>query len=94
MLFLETEVTVVECDITTAPSGPGPPHYHTQLDFSERVFSPAPRSLFANTQHSQETDIHARAEMENNNTMAACDIDVASALIMLLQDNDCRKLDI
>jgi hypothetical protein len=27
MLFLETEVTVVEGNITTAPSGTGPPHY-------------------------------------------------------------------
>jgi len=27
MFFLQTEVTVAERDITTAPSGPGPPHY-------------------------------------------------------------------
>ena len=58
----------------TAPSEPGPRHYrgftiafrqsyNTLQDFSGRVISPAQRSLPDNTQHSEETDIHAPAPL-------------------------------
>jgi hypothetical protein len=54
----------------TAPSGSGPPHYrgftitiiymhHIRQDSTGRVISPTQRPLPDNTQHSQETDIHA-----------------------------------
>jgi hypothetical protein len=58
----------------TAPSVPGPPHnrgftisLHTQhsIKFSTNVISPTQENLPDNTQHSQETDIHAPGRFES-----------------------------
>jgi len=61
-------------DGTTAPSGPGLPHYrgftitptfHSQKDSFGQVISPTQRPIFDNTQHSQETEIHSPAGFES-----------------------------
>jgi hypothetical protein len=57
------------------PSGPGPPHYrgftitlrHTRYDSSGRVLNPSHRPLPDNTQHSQQTDIHAPCGIRTRN---------------------------
>jgi hypothetical protein len=46
----------------TAPSGPGPSHYRgitIDRTFSGQVINPIQRPLPNNTQHSQQTNIHA-----------------------------------
>ena len=54
-------------------SGPRPPpplsrlHDHTSYEFSGRVISPTQRPLPDNTQHSQETDIHATSDIRTRN---------------------------
>ena len=60
----------------TAPSGPGPAIYrgftitlthHTRLDSSGRMIWPTQIPLPDNTQHSQETDIHAPGRVRTRN---------------------------
>jgi len=53
--------------------GPGPPHYRgftirLEWDFSGRVIVPSQRTLPDNTQHSQETDIHAPGKIRTRNS--------------------------
>ena len=64
---------MVEKNNFNGPSGPGPPHYRgftialrqiTRYDSSGRVIGPAQRTPPDNTQHSQQTDIHAPAGFE------------------------------
>ena len=62
---------------STAPSGPGPPHYwisishtpthHSRQDSSGRVISPSRRPLPDITQHSQQTNVHARGGIRTHN---------------------------
>jgi len=64
--------------LRTAPRGPRPPHYrkftitlsftnHSRYDSSGRVISPTQSRLPDNTQHSQETDIHAPGGIRTQN---------------------------
>jgi hypothetical protein len=55
-------------------------HYHTQThhtrqDSSGRVIRPSQRPLPDNTQHSQETDIHAPAGIRTHNASKRTDVD-------------------
>ena len=79
-MFLQTEVTVVERDITTAPSGPGPPHYrgftitlrHTTLSWTPlNECSARRRDLYLPTHNTRKRHIQARAGIERNSTMGA-----------------------
>jgi hypothetical protein len=71
---------------STAPWGPRPPHFsrlhdHTQLDTphsvdsSGRGTSSLQRPLPDNTQHSQETDIHALGEIRTHNPSKRAAVD-------------------
>ena len=64
----------------TAPSGPWPPHsrglffsrshtatHHSRQDSSGRVISSSQRPLADNTQHSQQTDLHAPGGIRSHN---------------------------
>jgi hypothetical protein len=59
---------------TTSPSGPGPPHCRG-WDSTGRVIGPKQSPLRDNTQHSQETDIHAPGGIRTRNPskLAAAD---------------------
>jgi len=58
---------------TTTPIGPGSPHYpdftiRLEWDFSGRVIFPSQRLLPDNTQHSQETFVHAPGVIRARNS--------------------------
>jgi hypothetical protein len=66
MLFSETEVTVVERDMTTAPSGPGSPHYrgftitlrHTTLSWTPlNGYSARRRNFYLPTHNTHKREI-------------------------------------